>query len=84
MMGNVWEWTRSLWGADGQEPQFGYPYDPHDGREELHAGEEALRVVRGGSFYDGEPVRCAARARGAIGYRSDDLGFRVMVVPGSS
>jgi hypothetical protein len=28
MSGNVWEWTRSLWGADWQKPDFKYPYDP--------------------------------------------------------
>jgi formylglycine-generating enzyme required for sulfatase activity len=26
LSGNVWEWTRSLWGRDS-EPQFRYPYD---------------------------------------------------------
>jgi len=28
MLGNVSEWTRSLWG-EGLEPEFRYPYDPH-------------------------------------------------------
>ncbi|MDP6359904.1 MAG: SUMF1/EgtB/PvdO family nonheme iron enzyme, partial [Planctomycetota bacterium] len=35
MAGNVWEWTRSLWGEDLAEPAFKYPYDPKDGRENL-------------------------------------------------
>ena len=26
LSGNVWEWTRSLWGTDGEKPAFGYPY----------------------------------------------------------
>jgi formylglycine-generating enzyme required for sulfatase activity len=33
--GNVWEWTRSLWGKHWMEPEFEYPYDPNDGRESL-------------------------------------------------
>ena len=28
MVGNVWEWTRSLWGTDWEKPDFVYPYDP--------------------------------------------------------
>ncbi len=37
MAGNVWEWTLSLWGKDVSKPQFGYPYKPTDGREDLQA-----------------------------------------------
>ena len=28
MSGNVWEWTRSLWGEDFGKPAFTYPYEP--------------------------------------------------------
>jgi formylglycine-generating enzyme required for sulfatase activity len=35
MAGNVWEWTRSLWGRDWQNASFNYPYKPDDGRENL-------------------------------------------------
>ena len=63
MSGNVWEWTRGLWGRIGGSP-IGYPYDPSDGRENLDAGREVLRVLRGGSFPCGKYfVRCAARFR---------------------
>ena len=49
--GNVFEWTRSLWGTDFDEPEFGYPYDANDpARENLSAGDDVLRVVRGGSW----------------------------------
>ena len=33
MVGNVWEWTLSLWGPDSDSPKYRYPYDPADGRE---------------------------------------------------
>ena len=63
MAGNVWEWTGSLWGPSGQE-DYGYPYDPTDGREDLEAPNYVWRVVRGGSFFDYDgSVRCAHRFR---------------------
>jgi formylglycine-generating enzyme required for sulfatase activity len=74
LAGNVWEWTRSLY--------EGYPYDPDDGRENLEAGDEPRRVVRGGAFVltvDG--VRCASRDGYDPGYRSRGYGFRVVVSP---
>jgi iron(II)-dependent oxidoreductase len=52
MSGNVWEWTRSLWGEDSRPPAFGYPYHAQVGREQLDAGHDVLRVVRGGAFRD--------------------------------
>ena len=64
MAGNVWEWTLSLWGKDVSKPQFGYPYKPTDGREDLQAADDVWRVVRGGSYIDdGGFVRCASRSR---------------------
>ncbi|WP_143309412.1 SUMF1/EgtB/PvdO family nonheme iron enzyme, partial [Candidatus Entotheonella palauensis] len=51
MAGNVWEWTRSLWGEDGGQPSFVYPYDVADGREDLLAPDGVLRVLRGGAFH---------------------------------
>jgi formylglycine-generating enzyme required for sulfatase activity len=82
LSGNAWEWTRSLWGTNWSEPDFGYPYDPKDGRENLDAGNDVLRVVRGGSFYSSaDGVRCAARLRHAPNDRLWDLGIRVVVAP---
>jgi formylglycine-generating enzyme required for sulfatase activity len=49
MADNVWEWTRSLWGK-GWNPDFKYPYNPEDGRENLKASEGTGRVLRGGAF----------------------------------
>jgi formylglycine-generating enzyme required for sulfatase activity len=84
MAGNVWEWTRSLWGRDEEDTDFGYPYDPVDGREDLGADRGMLRVVRGGSFYDTETsVRCAFRCRYPPSFHFDAYGFRVAVTAGS-
>jgi formylglycine-generating enzyme required for sulfatase activity len=50
MAGQVWEWTQSLWGKGIVNPEFKYPYHAEDGRENLDADDEILRVLRGGSF----------------------------------
>ena len=77
MSGNVWEWTRSLWGGE-VEAEFNYPYDPNDGREDLAAGVNVARVLRGGSFGNNlRYVRCAIRGRHSPYYRLDLIGFRV-------
>ncbi len=82
MAGNVWEWTRSLWGEDLDKPSFKYPYDPADGREDLDAPDSIFHVVRGGSFdYDARYARCAFRLRGIPNYFDWHYGFRVVVTP---
>jgi formylglycine-generating enzyme required for sulfatase activity len=82
LSGNVWEWTRSLWGESFSKPEFRYPYDPEDGREDLGAGPAVLRVLRGGAFsYGARFVRCASRYGGSPGYRYGDFGFRLMASP---
>jgi hypothetical protein len=64
LSGNVWEWTRCLWGKDFTEPDFVYPYNPADGRETLDVPNDVRRVLRGGSFfYFDDLVRCALRLR---------------------
>jgi len=72
MIGNVWEWTCSLYKD--------YPYDPGDGREDLAAGDEVPRVLRGGSFDDHRRyARCSYRFRNFPSYYYVDRGFRVGV-----
>jgi formylglycine-generating enzyme required for sulfatase activity len=84
LSGNVWEWTRSLWGKNLVKPDFGYPYDPDDGREDLDAGDEVRRVVRGGAFgNDTGFVRCASRYNFNPDIRGRLYGFRVVVSPSS-
>ncbi len=78
MVGNIWEWTSSLWGIDLDPPTYTYPYDPQDGRENLIANHYIRRVLRGVSFYnDRQKARCAARYRYSPRNRFDSVGFRV-------
>jgi len=77
--GNVWEWTGSLWGQDASKPEFGYPYDAKDGRENPSAPNTVRRVLRGGSFGDdAQGVRCACRVRSHPDHRLGIDGFRVV------
>ena len=82
MAGNAWEWTRSLWGKDVNTPEFKYPYVAGDGREDLNAGEDVRRVVRGGSWANAVVnARCAVRIRDLPdGNFFDYGGFRVVLV----
>jgi len=80
MAGNVWEWTQSLWGENPYEPDFKYPYDPTDGRENLDAGNNILRVMRGGSFYNDQGTACATPRFNYFHLDTfRDYGFRVVV-----
>jgi len=71
--GNVWEWTRSHYRA--------YPYDAKDGREDLAAGGDVPRVLRGGAFVNEAGfVRAAYRNGYSPDFRYVNGGFRVVVV----
>ncbi len=65
MVGNVREWTSTLWGEKLREldPKFYYPWDnDHRHREDLTASRHILRVYRGGGAADKvEQLRCSAR-----------------------
>jgi formylglycine-generating enzyme required for sulfatase activity len=80
MAGNVEEWTRTLWGKEGfEKPSFKYPYRPDDRREDLIAGDEVLRVLRGGSWdNDRDSARCAFRFRINPNVSGSVFGFRVV------
>ena len=55
-----------------------HPYNPRDGREDISAGDNMARVLRGGAFSDnGGVVRCAYRFRSYPSFVSRLVGFRV-------
>jgi formylglycine-generating enzyme required for sulfatase activity len=85
LSGNVWEWTRSLWGRDLTKTDFIYPYNPADGREKLDASDEVCRVLRGGTFLNSVYyVRCANRNSHNPDFRIHNIGFRVVASPSTS
>ena len=70
MVGDVWEWTHSLYTK--------YPYSAKDGREDETSRDS--RVLRGGSFgNDRDLARCASRFNDAPDGRDEFIGFRVCV-----
>ena len=76
LSGNVWEWTRSMWGS--------YPYPKPGEKRQQREGLKAKgrRVLRGGSFGNYQNlVRCAARGSSGPDDRDNDLGFRIVVSP---
>lgn len=82
MAGGVLEWSSSLWGTDENffDPQFGYPYDPTDGREATEIHEYDLLVMRSGYFKVGyQSSRCAHRWRYLAKTRKWTAGFRVVL-----
>ena len=78
MVGNAWEWTRSLSGP--------YPYDQADGREDLQASPY-FRVLRGGALDDDSKYRYARCAVRSIDDPRDSpkyIGFRLVLSPFAS
>jgi len=78
MAGNVWEWTRSVYGR--------YPYPANlkgqAEREDLTVGNNQERVRRGGSYWDDQRfARCVRRLGDDPSYRDFDYGFRIVVRP---
>jgi formylglycine-generating enzyme required for sulfatase activity len=77
MIGNVFEWARSL--------NKDYPYDPDDGREKLARGKHDGTVLRGGSW--GVPAdfqRCGSRHWYAPSFVGRYYGFRLALSPSDS
>jgi len=80
MGGNVSQWTTSMWGRDDElVPEYAYPYDASDGREDVHAGPDCPRVFRSASWsYIDFFARAAFRDADDPGYRGSGVGFRVV------
>ena len=78
LSGNVWEWTTTIWGKTLQTPDFPYPYQADDGREDP---EDATvrRVVRGGSWNGTlNAARGACRDDDQPNFRGYGLGCRLV------
>jgi len=84
MVGNVRQWTCSLWGEKRSQPDARYLYPwRNDQRNSLSANRQIRRVVRGSSMRDSiVALRCSARN----GQLPDDPGlpglrhgFRVVI-----
>jgi formylglycine-generating enzyme required for sulfatase activity len=83
MSGNVWEWTRSIFGRwDRKKSEVvdlrKYPYLPDENHEKVVKDNDLLRCVRGGAFHNvSDDVRCALRGWYSPDYRLRFNGFRV-------
>ena len=76
--GNVWEWTRTIWGSDPKEPKFAYKYQTDDGREDMNSWE--FRILRGGAWGSRQGnVRCTSRNRNLPDFSNYDIGFRMIL-----
>lgn len=73
MHGNVWEWCEDIW----HENYNGIPQN--NGSAWLSDGEQAKRLLRGGSWCgDAFDCRSALRDGRVAGYRFNVIGFRVV------
>ncbi len=85
LLGNVQEWTSTLWGGDPRAADFPYPYRPDDGREDPEARDfpdKAFRVHRGGSYSSAaDAVWSGARGCAEAGSRVRWRGLRVACTP---
>jgi formylglycine-generating enzyme required for sulfatase activity len=71
LSGNVWEWTRSVYGV--------YPYNAAEAEKASPQSGDTL-VFRGGSWVgDARHARCAARGGNLPDLCNYDLGFRVVL-----
>lgn len=73
LVGNIRQWTSTLWGEKRLPPDSKYAYPwKDDRRNDLSANRQIRRVVRGSSFKDSASLlRCSARS----GQIPDDPGF---------
>ena len=76
MHGNVWEWCEDV-------SHKNYNGAPTDGSAWESAGNSSFRMQRGGSWYfKHRNCRSANRLRCVPGYCNNNLGFRVVLLPG--
>lgn len=85
LLGNVQEWTSTIWGEGRQEPAYPYPYRADDGRENLEANlrnPRLRRIYRGGAYNDNPAqLRCTARGHRNPDSITTNRGFRIVMQP---
>jgi formylglycine-generating enzyme required for sulfatase activity len=59
-MAGLYTWCSTRWGIDWNSPDYGYPSNLGDDREDLSGGDDMLRIVRGGGS-EQRWARCAYR-----------------------
>lgn len=79
LCGNGWEWTSSAHGTDPSNPEYRYPYDPGDGREEPDTDYSMYRIARGPAWMGIAQVVAWAREEYEPGMRYPANTFRVAV-----
>jgi formylglycine-generating enzyme required for sulfatase activity len=81
MLGNVQEWTSTLWGSDLDHSDFSDVYDAGDGREEIDTDgnqPRAFRIHRGGHFKnEPENLQNSIRGKSEAGSKFSRRGFRI-------
>ncbi|MFO1430340.1 MAG: SUMF1/EgtB/PvdO family nonheme iron enzyme [Candidatus Competibacteraceae bacterium] len=87
LLGNVQQWTSTLWGGKPDQPDFAYPYDAGDGREDAEAEQQlnqTYRIHRGGSYRDpATELRCTARGFSPPDSKVAWRGLRVALTIGA-
>jgi iron(II)-dependent oxidoreductase len=84
MVGNVREWTSTLWGDSPHEPDvlYSYPWAADGRRDNLRAPSSTRRIFRGGQGAGPDAYRCSTRGHYApsrSGPRQQRHGFRVVL-----
>ena len=78
MVGNVYEWTCTIWGDDPRKAYCSECVKQYD-KEKVNANPHAYRVCRGGATQDHfNRLGCSVRACFAPTTRAPNVGFRVM------
>ncbi|CAK8712948.1 MAG: Formylglycine-generating enzyme, required for sulfatase activity, contains SUMF1/FGE domain [Candidatus Electronema aureum] len=82
LLGNVREWTSTIWGSSPAQTEFAYPFQ-QDGRDDLSpASASVFRIHRGGCYKNmPHDLRCAMRGFSAASSKLGHLGFRVIMEP---
>ena len=79
LVGNVRQWTCTLWGElqSKPDPAFAYPWNEDDQRNDVDANGQIRRVLRGSSFKSSvASMRCSTRM-GQMPSSTNGYGFRI-------